>query len=259
MVFGAPERERLQLNEETIWAGGPNNNVKADALPVVQQLRTKLLVGQVAEAQALAKDKMQPVGNSGMPYQMAANVYLAFPGHEQATNYQRDLDISRAVASVSYQVGGVRYRREMLSSLADQVIIVRLTASQPGKISCQLSAESLMQHTLRAENNQLVLDGRGSEHEGQPGQIRFQLRGQAVADGGTVQTTDAGIRIDKANSATLYFSIGTSFVNYHDVSGDAAARATAYLSQAVGRKYETACAAHTAAYRRYFNRVSLNH
>jgi alpha-L-fucosidase 2 len=258
MVFGAPERERLQLNEETIWAGGPNNNVKADALPVVRQLRTQLLAGQLVEAQALAQAQMQPVGNSGMPYQMAANVYLSFPGHDKATNYQRDLDISRAVASVSYQLGGITYRREMLSSLADQVIIVRLTASRPGKISCQLGAESLMQHTVRAENNQLVLDGRGSEHEGQPSQIRFQLRGQVVTDGGTVQTTDAGIRIENANSATLYFSIGTNFVNYHDVSGNAAARATTYLAQAVGKKYEPAKSAHTAAYQRYFNRVTLN-
>ncbi|WP_317194731.1 glycoside hydrolase family 95 protein [Hymenobacter telluris] len=258
MVFGAPERERLQLNEETIWAGGPNNNVKPNALPVVQQLRTQLLAGQLVEAQALAQTQMQPAGNSGMPYQMAANVYLRFPGHEQATNYQRDLDISRAVASVSYQLGGVRYLREVFSSLTDQVIIVRLTASQPGRISCQLSQESLMQHTQRTENNQLVLDGRGSEHEGQPGQIRFQLRGQAVTDGGTVQTTAAGIRIEKANSATLYFSIGTNFVNYHDVSGNAAARAMAYLNQAVGKKYETARAGHTTAYQRYFNRVTLN-
>ncbi|WP_092679107.1 glycoside hydrolase family 95 protein [Hymenobacter arizonensis] len=258
MVFGAPERERLQLNEETIWAGGPNNNVKADALPVVQQLRTQLLAGQLVEAQALAQARMQPAGNSGMPYQMAANVYLSFPGHEQATNYQRDLDIGRAVASVSYQLGGVRYRREVFNSLPDQVIIVRLTASQPGQISCQLGAESLMDHTQHAENNQLVLDGRGSEHEGQPGLVRFQLRAQAVAEGGTVQTTDAGIRIEKANSATLYFSIGTNFVNYHDVSGNAAARATAYLTSAVGKKYEKARAAHTAAYQRYFNRVSLN-
>jgi alpha-L-fucosidase 2 len=117
MVFGAPQRERLQLNEETIWAGGPNNNVKPDALPVVRQLREQLLAGQLVEAQALAQAKMQPAGNSGMPYQMASNVYLDFPGHESATHYQRDLDISRAVASVSYEVGGVTYRREMFSSV----------------------------------------------------------------------------------------------------------------------------------------------
>jgi alpha-L-fucosidase 2 len=258
MVFGAPVRERLQLNEETIWAGGPNNNVKPDALPVIKQLRTELLAGQLVEAQALAQGKMQPAGNSGMPYQMAANVYLDFPGHDQATNYQRDLDISRAVASVSYQLGGVTYRREVFSSLTDQVIIMRLTASRPGSISCQLSEESLMQHTLRAENDQLVLDGSGSAHEGQEGKIRFQTRVRAVAEGGTVQTTATDIRIERANTATLYISIGTNFNNYHDVSGDAAQRATAYLTQAVGKPYKQALAAHVAAYQRYFNRVTLN-
>ncbi|WP_222841465.1 glycosyl hydrolase family 95 catalytic domain-containing protein [Hymenobacter sp. BT188] len=258
MVFGAPERERLQLNEETIWAGGPNNNVNPDALPVIQQLRTQLLAGRLVEAQALAQSQMQPAGNSGMPYQMAANVYLYFPGHDQATAYQRDLDIGRAVASVSYQVGGVTYRREMFTSLPDQVILVRLTASRPGSISCQLSAESLMQHTLRTENDQLVLDGRGSEHEGQKGKIRFQTRVQAVAEGGTVQTTAAGIRIERANSATLYISIGTNFNNYHDVSGNAAERATDYLAKAVGKLYKQTLADHVAAYQRYFHRVSLH-
>ncbi len=258
MVFGAPQRERLQLNEETIWAGGPNNNVKPDALPVVRQLREQLLAGQLVEAQALAQAKMQPAGNSGMPYQMAANVYLSFPGHDNATNYQRDLDINRAVASVSYQLGGVTYRREMFSSLPDQVVVVRLTASKPGQISCQLSEESLLQYTLHAENNQLVLDSRGSEHEGQEGKIRFQTRVQAVADGGTVQTTDAGIRLERANSATLYISIGTNFNNYHDVSGDPAARATAYLAAAVRKPYKQALADHVAAYQRYFSRVTLN-
>lgn len=258
MVFGGPARERLQLNEETIWAGGPNNNVKPDALPVIRQLRKQVLAGQLVEAQALAQNQMQPAGNSGMPYQMAANVYLDFPGHDQATAYQRDLDISRAVATVSYKVGEVAYRREVFSSLTDQVVIVRLTASRPGNISFQLSSESLMQHTLRTENDQLVLDGRGSEHEGQEGKIRFQTRVRAVAEGGTVQTTAAGIRVERANSATLYISIGTNFNNYHDVSGNAAERATAYLMKAVGKPYKQALTDHVAAYQRYFNRVTLN-
>ncbi|PJJ47791.1 glycoside hydrolase family 95 protein [Hymenobacter chitinivorans] len=258
MVFGGPARERLQLNEETIWAGGPNNNVKSDALPVIQQLRAQVLAGRLQEAQAVAQSQMQPAGNSGMPYQMAANVYLDFPGHDQATAYQRDLDISRAVASVSYQLGNVAYRREVFSSLPDQVIIVRLTASRPGSISCQLSTESPMQHTSRTENDQLVLDGRGSAHEGQEGQIRFQTRVRAIAEGGTVQTTAAGIRLERANSATLYISIGTNFNNYHDVSGNAAERATAYLAKAVGKPYKQALADHVAAYQRYFNRVTLN-
>ncbi|TGE20876.1 glycoside hydrolase family 95 protein [Hymenobacter metallicola] len=258
MVFGGPQRERLQLNEETIWAGGPNNNVKADALPVVRQLREQLLAGQLVEAQALAQARMQPAGNSGMPYQTASNVYLDFSGHDQVTHYQRDLDIGRAVASVSYEVGGVAYRREVFSSLSDQVVMVRLTASKPGRISCLLSQESPMPHTRHAAQNQLVLDGRGSEHEGQEGQIRFQTRVQAVAEGGTVQATDAGIRLEGANSATLYISIGTNFHNYHDVSGDPAARAAAYLSAAVRKPYKQALADHVAAYQRYFNRVTLN-
>ncbi|RZK62976.1 MAG: glycoside hydrolase family 95 protein [Hymenobacter sp.] len=258
MVFGGPAHERLQLNEATIWAGGPNNNVKPDALPVIRQLRQQLLSGQEVEAQQLAQAKMRPYGNSGMPYQLAANLYLDFPGHEKATNYYRDLDISRAVASVSYQLAGVTYRREVFSSLPDQVLIVRLTASKPGCLSFQLRENTLVSYTLRAEGEQLVLDGSGNEHEGQAGKIRFQTRVQPVVEGGTVQTTDQGIQVQHATSVTLYVSIATNFVNYHDVTGNAAERAAAYLRPAAGRNYAQALQDHIAAYQRYFNRVSLN-
>ena len=258
MVFGGPGQERLQLNEATIWAGGPNNNVRPDARPVIRQLREQLKAGQQVEAQALAQEKMKPYGNSGMPYQMAANLYLTFPGHEKATSYARDLDIGLAVASVSYQVDGVTYRREMFSSLPDQVLVLRLTASQPGRISCRLSEETLVKYALRTEQNQLILDGSGNEHEGQPGQIKFQTRTQVVNDGGTVTSEAQGLSIKNANSATVYISIGTNFNNYHDVSGDAAQRAAGYLAKAVGKKYAQALTEQVAAYQRYFNRVSLN-
>jgi alpha-L-fucosidase 2 len=258
MVFGSPGQERLQLNETTIWTGGPNNNVKPDARPIIQQLREQLKAGQQVEAQALAKEQMKPYGNSGMPYQMAANLYLSFPGHDQASNYYRDLDIGRAVASVSYQVGGVSYRREMFSSLPDQVMIVRLTASKPGHITCQLSEETLVKYALRTEQNQLILDGAGNKHEGQPGQIKFQTRVQAVAEGGKVVAEPQGLRIEGANRATLYISIATNFNNYHDLSGDAAQRASRYLQAAVSKKYERALKEQVAAYQHYFNRVSLH-
>ncbi|MDB5270721.1 MAG: glycoside hydrolase family 95 protein [Hymenobacter sp.] len=258
MVFGSPERERLQLNEATIWAGGPNNNVKPNALPVIKQLREQLKAGQQVEAQALAQEKMLPQGNSGMPYQMAANLYLTFPGHEKATSYYRDLDIGRAVASVSYQLGGVAFRREVFSSVPDQVLVVRLTASKPGKIDCQLSEETLVKYALRTENDQLILDGTGNEHEGQPGQIKFQTRVRAVAEGGRVVAGPQELRIEGATSATLYISIGTNFNNYHDVSGDATQRASAFITKAIGKKYDRLLADHVAAYQRYFNRVGLS-
>ncbi|RZK63000.1 MAG: glycoside hydrolase family 95 protein, partial [Hymenobacter sp.] len=258
MVFGGPAQERLQLNESTIWAGGPNNNVQPDALPVIRQLRQQVLSGQEAAAQQLAQAKMQPYGNSGMPYQLAANLLLDFPGHEKATAYYRDLDISRAVASVSYQLGGVTYRREVFTSLPDQVLVVRLTASKPGRLSLGVRLQTPMPATGRTEAGQLLLDGSGTAHEGQAGQIRFQTRVQPVVTGGTVLATDQGLQIQHATSVTLYVAIATNFVNYHDVSGHAAERAAAYLRQATGRKYELALKDHVAAYQRYFNRVSLH-
>eukprot|EP01136_Pigoraptor_vietnamica_P011779 Opistho-1_new@51022 len=105
MDFGGTQTERLQLNETTIWGGGPNNNIDAEAKPAIEEVRALLNQKKYVEAQNVANKKLGPKGNSGMPYQLAGNFYINFPeDHQTASNYQRDLDIENAVATVSYTV-----------------------------------------------------------------------------------------------------------------------------------------------------------
>ncbi|HEX8061485.1 MAG TPA: glycoside hydrolase family 95 protein, partial [Cyclobacteriaceae bacterium] len=134
MVFGNPAKERLQLNEETVWAGGPGNNIpntnfKA-SLPEVRRL---LFEGKYEEAQALAMRmaprEAGPTNNYGMPYQTVGNLYIDFPSHKGATNYRRELDLANAITTTKYTVGKVTYTREVLVSFTDNVIAVHLTAS----------------------------------------------------------------------------------------------------------------------------------
>jgi alpha-L-fucosidase 2 len=164
MVFGNPAKEQLQLNEETVWSGGPNNNITSESGAVIPQLRKLLFEEKFLEAQALADVQMMPKRNSGMVYQTVGNLFFNFDGHDKAKNYYRDLNIEKAIATVTYELEGVKYKREMFASFTDNVIIVRLTADKPGKISFTGSMETQQKAGLKVTTKKIVLSGITSDH-----------------------------------------------------------------------------------------------
>ena len=258
MVFGNPAKEQLQLNEETVWSGGPNNNITSESGVAVPKLRKLLFDGKFEEAQVLADVEMFPKSNSGMIYQPVGNLFLEFDGHQKAENYYRDLNIEKAIATVTYEVKGVKYKREIFSSFSDQVLVVRLTADKPGKISFTAFMDSPQKSEQRNEMGKVVLSGITSNHEGEKGQIRFESQLQVLAKGGKVSSGNNTWLVKNANSATVYISIATNFKNYHDISGDAGQRAASFLDKAVKKDYTTARTDHIKFYQQYFNRVKLD-
>lgn len=258
MVFGGPAKEQLQLNEETIWSGGPNTNVTSASGEAIPELRKLIFEGKFEEAQAIADVKMFPKKNSGMIYQPVGNLFLQFDGHEQAKNYYRDLNIEKAIARVTYELQGVQYKREIFSSFTDQVIIIRLTASKPGKISFKALMDSPQKSEERTEKGKLILSGITADHEGEKGQIKFESQVKVIAEGGKAVLQNNQWNIQKANSATVYVSIATNFKNYHDLSVDANLKAASFLDQAVQKKYTQALSDHIKFYQQYFNRVKFN-
>ncbi len=258
MVFGNPAKEQLQLNEETVWSGGPNNNITAESGAAIPKLRKLLFDGKFEEAQAIADVEMFPKKNSGMIYQPVGNLFLEFDGHQNAKNYYRDLNIEKAVATVTYELDGVKYKREIFSSFTDQVMIVRVTADKPGKISFTAFMDSPQKSEQRIQNDKLILSGTTSDHEGEKGRIKFESQVKAIAEGGKVSAGNNSWIIKNANAATLYISIATNFVNYKDVSGDAGTKAASFLDKAIKKKYTAALADHIKFYQQFFNRVKLN-
>lgn len=258
MIFGDPGKEQLQLNEETVWSGGPNSNITSESGAAIPELRKLLFEGKYEEAQATADVKMFPKKNNGMIYQPVGNLFLKFDGHEKATNYYRDLNIEKAVATVTYEVDGVKYKREIFSSFPDQVMMIRLTASKPGKISFSATMDSPQNGVLKIENGKLIFSGITADHEGEKGQIKFVSQVKAIAQGGKVALQNNTWTVKNANSATVYISIATNFKNYHDVSGNANAKAASFLDKAVQKNYAMALAAHIKFYQQYFNRVKFN-
>ncbi len=258
MVFGNPAKEQLQLNEETVWSGGPNTNITAASGAAIPQLRKLIFEGKLEEAQALADVEMFPKRNSGMIYQPVGNLFLQVEGAEKAANYYRDLNIEKAVATVTYEAGGVHYRREIFSSFTDQVMIVRLTADKPGKISFNAFMDTQHKGGVHTENGKLILSGLTSDHEGEKGQIRVESQVKVIAEGGKTALQNNAWAVKNANSATVYVSIATNFKNYQDISGNAGLKAASFLDQAIKKNYPIALADHIRFYQQYFKRVKFD-
>jgi alpha-L-fucosidase 2 len=258
MVFGNTQLERLQLNESTIWGGGPNNTLDPAARPYINEVRSLLAQKKYVEAQVLANKQLGPKGNSGMPYQLAGNLYINFPGHQNVGDYKRDLNIENATASVTYSYNGVKYKREYFTSFTDNVLMVRLTADKPKMITCDISLQSPLQKNKEVVNGDLILSGQGSDHENQKGKIKFNVITRVKASAGAVIADTSGVKISNADTAVIYLSIATNFVNYHDISADPLSRAQAILNKAYKKGFATLLAAHTAFYQKYYNRVKLD-
>lgn len=258
MVFGEPAKEQLQLNEETVWSGGPNSNITSASGAAVPALRKLIFEGKFEEAQALADVEMFPKKNSGMIYQPVGNLFLNFKGHEKAANYYRDLNIEKAVATVTYELEGVQYKREIFSSFTDQVMIVRLTANKPGKISFSATMDSPQSGKLSMEKGKLIYAGITADHEGEKGQIKFESQVKTIAEGGKITLKDNTWTVNNANAATVYVSIATNFKNYKDISGNAGLKASSFLDAATKKKYDRALDSHIKFYKQYFDRVKFN-
>lgn len=257
MVYGGTSREELQLNEETLWGGGPYRNDNPKALESLAEVRNLIFSGKTMDAQNLI-DQTFYTGRNGMPYQTIGSLIIEAPGHEKAKNYYRDLDLERAVATTRYQVDGVNFQREVFASFPDRVIIVRFTADKPGELNFKVSYDSPLQSTVRKQGKKLVLRGKGGDHEGVKGVIEVETQSQVIAEGGKVSLTDKYISVEHATAATLYIAAATNFVNYYNVKGNESKKASALLAGAMKKEYSEALKAHTDYYQSQFNRVSLS-
>ncbi len=251
MVYGNPATEQIQLNEETIWAGQPNNNANPEAKEWIPKIRQLIWEGKYREAQEMCTAHVKSPTNQGMPYQSFGELRISFPGHARYTDYYRELSLDSALTVVTYNVDGVNYKRESFVSLPDQVVVTRITADKPGMVTFNAVHTSPHQDVvITSEGNDITLSGVTSQHEGLKGKVEFQGRTTATHKGGRLTSRDGVLSVEGADEATLYTSIGTNFNNYKDISGDHVARAKAPLEAAIKRPYAEAKKAHVDEYMR---------
>jgi alpha-L-fucosidase 2 len=262
MVFSGPAQEHLQLNEDTVWAGGPHDNNVPTAREAIPELRRLIFDGKYAEAHALANAKVLPgpSRSNGMPFQPVGDLYLDFPGHDTFSDYRRELCLDDATVRVSYQVHGTTFTREIFASIPDRVIAVRLGASGgKEKLAFTLSWKSLQRHSVRNETDTtLALAGQTTDHEGIAGKVTFEGWARVVAHDGTLESSATSLTLRDATSAVILISIASNVVNFHDVSADPRSRVGAMLRAAGAKPIDVLERDHVAAYRNQFERVTLD-
>ena len=257
MVYGGPEKEEIQLNEETISAGQPYNNYNPEGPEYLQQIRELIWAGKSKEAQEIADRKLlSPVGRE-LQYQTAGSLNISFPDHAGYADYHRELDIDNAVTSVTYKVGDVEYRQEAFASLTDQLIVIRLTASRKGALNCGLSLTTPMPSPVTKTGGKTIrMEGITGGNDFHPGAVRYCTDVKAVNKGGRVIAQGDSLKVENATELRVYVSMATNFVNYRDISADPVKRCEAYMKNS-SRSYDKAKAAHIAAYRQQYDRVKF--
>ena len=259
MIYGNVEKETIQLNEGTVWSGSPNRNDNPLALDSLALIRQLIFDDQRKEAERVVNNAIITKKSHGQKFEPVGSLHLAFEGHENYTNYYRELDIERAVARTSYVANGVTYTREALASFPDRVILVRLTANKPGSISFTAFFTTPQNRAIikTTPQKELTIFGSTSDHETVPGMVKYKGIVRMKLEGGSLTANDTSLFVKAANSVIIYVSIATNFNNYHDISSDENKRASNYLDKAYLKPYTQILAAHIRDYQKYFNRVKL--
>lgn len=298
MVSGSVAKDTIQLNEDTFWGQSPNTNHNPNAKNVLATVRNLIFNKDYTEAQKLAIPNFQSTASHGAQYQAAGCVLLGFPGHRYndeepgATDgsrdvqaYVRDLDLGRAVATTSYVADGVTYKREVFTSFADNVTVIRLESSEPGRLDFNVCfAAPIKTNMEKLGVNQITPDGMikaslipaREKSENVDNKLNCYTFIKVINDGGTQTNTGhqnvvqyglvAGnpsaptIEVSDATCATIIISSATNFENYDDISGDAEVKALAYMESYLSKDkdYASTLADHVERYSEQFDRVSLN-
>jgi len=260
MVFGGTTHERLQLNEDTLWNGGPYDPVNPRAKDALPKVRELIFAGRWAEAQALADKDVMATPLKQMAYQPVGDLLIDMPGLPEAVSaYHRELDLESALALTRFTAVGTTFTREVLVSPVDQVIAVRLSADRPGAISCDVALRSPQpEAATRLDGRDLVLTGRNAEQDGIAGALRFEARLAAILSGGELHADLERLSARGADEVTLLLSIATSYRRFDDTGGDPAAISRRQLAAARGKSFARIAADAAQAHRALFGRVSLD-
>lgn len=247
MVFGGVSEERLQLNEDSVWAGGKRDRINPRAAQALPEVRRLLLSGLIREAEQLADRDLIATPRRMPQYQPLGDLTLRFSGIERADEYRRELDLDQAIVRVHYRAGGVEYTREVFASAPDQAIVMRLTAEGNGRLSFTAALSRETGAAARVEGgNRVILEGQalphGDRQAGEPAAgVKFRAVLEVKANGGRVRARGNTVEVSGARSATLVLNAGTSMRSL-DV-------------KLPSRSYEAMRAAHVADYQRLYRRV----
>jgi len=260
MIYGGVQEEEIQLNEETFWSGGPHDNNSTMSKYYLNQVRSLIFQGREDEAQKIVNRRFI-VGPHGMKYLTLGSLKILNDSLDQITDYERELNLADATAEVTFRTNGALFTRKAFASMADSILVVRLKAGAPARMSFFLDHQCDYEYETEVVGDTLIAIIEGVDHEGIVSKLTAQCRTELECDG-EVSTREIDgrkcIRVDGATEVTLYISASTNYVNYHDVSGDPAAKNARRIAAARRYSYDDLLARHVANYQSLYNRVNLN-
>lgn len=254
MVFGGIERERIQLNEDSVWYGGPRDRNNPDARRRLGEIRELLFAGRLREAHRLAESALSGMPPSQRHYMTAGDLLIELDGIEGGTlNYRRELDLVRAVAMTEYEAEGWKYRREAFASYPDDVLCLRLETDCPDGLTLSLRFDRkkgrFVERTESRGSDGLVM--LNSCYGAEAGEYALMLK--AIPDGGTVYPSGQHLILEGARAVTLLLAGASRFRH-----GDPESECRLRLERAAVHSYCELLERHTADYRRLYSRVSLS-
>jgi len=259
MCFGSPASERIQLNEDTYWSGCPSRNDNPKALSVLYQVRSLIFANNYTNVEDIINKNITAQTLHGSKYLCVGNLKLDFTGHSSYTDYERELDISNALWHVKYKVGDVEYRREVFASVPDQVLVMRLTASEAGKLTFKASLSGDQQQSIAATaSNEIVMSCKGVDHEGVQGKVMCSTRVKVIPKGGSITRSGAVVNVSKADEVLILVSMATNHTNYKSLTTNQTAKAKGFMDEAATKSYDELLAAHLEAYHSQFDRVTFD-
>ena len=215
MVFGGISNERIQMNEDSIWAGPPVPKSPPRVPQVVARARQLLFEGQYTEAQDLVQEGVMGERIAPRSYQTLGDLLIEQNGVEQHTDYRRELSLNSAIATTRWVANGIAYHREVFATAIDRVIICRIASDKAGAISCRISfhREENAQWSGISENT-LLITGRAGHGETHPG-VKFSAGIKAIAENGRVQCTNDALTVENADAVTIVVCADTDY-NFDD-------------------------------------------
>ena len=256
MVYGGTLIDEIQLNEDSFWSGSPHNNNSTTSAKYLEQVRSLIFSGKEQEAENLINQQFIK-GPHGMKYLTMGSLKLTHTGIKTANvkNYERELDLTTALSTVSFDHNGHHYRRTTFASMPDSIIVMRIEADTLSTFTLRHSAPFGTTYPKTDDGAMAIITG--VEHEGIPTKLKAVLRYQVESDGTVTYGSSGVVTVKDYTTATIYISAATNYVNYNVVNGKSQAKSLSYLNSARQHDYSELLSRHIEAYQAQYNRVKL--
>ena len=257
MIYGGPQTDEIQLNEDSFWSGGPHNNNTTTSAKYLEQVRNLIFSGKEQDAENLINQQFIK-GPHGMKYLTLGSLKLTHTGitASKAKNYCRELDLTTALSTVTFDHDGHHYRRTTFASIPDSIIVMRIEADTLSSFTLKHSCTFSTSYSKTADCAIATISG--VEHEGIASKVKAALRYQVESDGEVTYGSSGSVTVKNYTVATVYISAATNYVSYKNVTGKQSVISLSYLNSARQHDYDELLSRHIAAYQQQYNRVHLS-